>query len=164
MFCLKCQHLVMKGEKCDRCGLPLPGYADPPPAPSNASRLRQQLLLFRSGDLERTEFEGYLDRHTRQCEQLLSQTTDENFHPEARAEMTEEISTGRRGIMAYMQGLDSVRAWMLTRDDDDLKRGIALAEQADTLVAQAITLNYETHRTHLESTRDFLKHLGYEES
>jgi len=162
MFCSRCQHIVMKGEKCDRCGEALPGFAEPPPAPANASRLRQQLLLYRSGDLERTEFEAYLDRHTRQCEQLLADTADEQFDGDARAEMKDELSAGRRGILAYMQGLDSVRAWMLTRDDEELKRGVALAEQADTLVAQAIALNYQTHRTHMETTRDFLKHLGYQ--
>lgn len=152
----------MKGERCDRCAAPLPGFADPPPAPANASRLRQQLLLFRSGDLDRADFEGYLDRHTRQCEQLLADTKEENFDPEARAEMADELSSGRRGVMAYMQGLDSVRAWMLTRDDEDLKRGLALAEQGDLLVEQAIALNYQTHRTHMETTREFLQHLGYQ--
>ncbi|MBI3926296.1 MAG: hypothetical protein HY319_12200 [Armatimonadetes bacterium] len=160
MYCLKCKRLVLDADEC--CGQPLAGTQLPPRVEGNAERLKIKFLEYRTGDINREQLTAYLDREEQRAEQILAHVPGtEEYDEDTLAIMAEELEAGTRGILAYLQALSMAREWILQPSSELLQSALAMAAQGDALVNDAVEMNWRTHRTFLDSAREFLKQMGF---
>ncbi len=162
VFCLNCRHLSPSGPNCQSCGAPLAQRSAPPSLASPLEELRQWTLELRSGDLDPSQFLGRLDQREASLRRVLENLEALDIPGDMLAEVQEELQTGRRGIQGFLEALTVLREWAGSGQPEDLDRGMALATQANSLVNQAVRLNWKTFQTYQEAAEEFLEQAGYQ--
>lgn len=162
MLCLDCQRIVLKGDSCDKCGKTLAGFSELPKGVSDkAGELKKKSLLLRSGDMTKAEFLQFLDQQEDSAWKVMDETEDSNFQPDEKADIAEELSTGRKGVGTYLKALETARQWVETGNYELLQTAIALAAKSDNYMQQTLELNWAAYRNYMESTREFLAQQGF---
>ncbi len=118
----------------------------------------------RSQDLDGPEFLSRLDGREAQLRRVLDNLAALEIPADMVAEVQEELQTGQRGIQGFREALAVLREWERTGLKEDLERALALATQADSLVNQAVSLNWRTFQTYQEAAEEFLAQAGYQGS
>ena len=126
--------------------------------------LRQWTLDLRSQDIDGPEFLSRLDRREAQLRRVLENVAGLDIPEDMLAEVQEELQTGQRGIQGFLEALAVLREWERSGLKEDLERALALATQADSLVNQAVSLNWRTFQTYQEAAEEFLAQAGYQGS
>lgn len=126
--------------------------------------LRQWTLELRSQDLDQAQFLGRLDQREARLRRVLDNLDVLDVPADMLAEVQEELQTGRRGVQGFLEALTVLREWAGTGLTEDLERAMALATQANSLLNQAVRLNWKTFQTYQEAAEEFLEQAGYQGS
>lgn len=162
LLCYQCLNLSKPQDQCEHCGADLPARKAPPRIQTKTALLNRWSLEYRTRDIERPELETRLAEEERTIRTILGQAADEQFDSDSLPMVEEELRTGRQGLQAYLEALAGFRTWLDTVDSGELKRVLALAAQADSLMNDAVAMNFNNYRTYLESMGEFLHQAGYQ--
>lgn len=161
---MSCHRLSPPGPNCSSCGAPLADRSAPPSLSSPLEELRQWTLELRSQDLDQAQFLGRLDQREARLRRVLDNLDVLDVPADMLAEVQEELQTGRRGVQGFLEALTVLREWAGTGLTEDLERAMALATQANSLLNQAVRLNWKTFQTYQEAAEEFLEQAGYQGS
>ena len=157
MFCLTCKCLTLEGENCERCGKPLPGIVPPPRADFKSPELRQMTMSYRTGDITRVALTAYLDKQESSLWKIYEETEQEKIPPECYPELKAELDTGRQALILFAKALELVRDWIGTGSNETLKVAHGLAAQCDSLINDAIAMNFATSKNHMMALQEYMR-------
>ncbi len=124
--------------------------------------LRRWILDLRSQDIEGTEFLSRIEARRAHYNRVLEDLGGLEIPQDMEAEVQDELLAGRRGIQGFLEALGTLCEWERSRASEDLDRALALATQANSLLNQAVSMNWRTFQTYQESAEEFLAQVGYE--
>ena len=142
----------------------MPERKPPPPMSAPLEDLRRWSLELRSQDIDETEFLSRIEERQAHYNRVLEALESLEIPQDMEAEVQEELLAGRRGLQGFLEALGALSEWEDSRAPEDLERALALATQANSLLNQALSLNWRTFQTYQEAAEEFLAQVGYEGS
>jgi len=124
--------------------------------------LRHWTLELRSQDIDGAEFLSRSEARRAHYNRVLGDLGGLEIPQDMEAEVQDELLAGRRGIQGFLEALGTLCEWERSRASEDLDRALALATQANSLLNQAVSMNWKTFQTYQESVEEFLAQVGYE--
>jgi hypothetical protein len=124
--------------------------------------LRRWVLELRSQDIDGAEFLSRIEARRAHYNRVLEAVGSLEIPQDMEAEVQEELLAGRRGIQGFLEALGALSEWERSRASEDLDRALALATQANSLLNQAVSMNWKTFQTYQEAAEEFLAQVGYE--
>ena len=98
-----------------------------------------------------------LDRLFRQkleeVREVLHNEIPDDFLPE----IADEMDVGQRGIECYLCAMAEFFAYIRERDLERIHRGLALSREANDMVNEALTRNWQTYDTYQRAADEFIR-------
>jgi len=162
MFCPKCNYLFEDTEKnCPKCGSIPPDFKNPPRIEARLQTLKLAVKALKERQITAGEFIERLDLMEQHIRNQRSDILSIEIPDDMQEEIREERETGLLGIDTFLEALDSLRAWANGREPALLGEGLRKAEKATDLLNKALSLNFQSFNTLVESMYEFIRLGGH---
>lgn len=100
-----------------------------------------------------TRLERLFRQKLEEVREILHSEVPEDFLPE----IADEMDVGQRGIECYLAAMAAFFEYIRDRDLEHIQRGLALSHEANEMVNEALTRNWQTYDTYQRAADEFVR-------
>ncbi len=148
MICFKCGAENASGARfCGQCNAALPRvqqsneFVPPPYVDGRYQKIKIAADRVVNQESTPEEFADFIDRTIEFISEKEATIRQIEIPPEAVEDFREELETGLAGIDLFYQGLTEMRTYVEDGEPQHLEAGLAVVQEANQLLHQAIVIN-----------------------
>lgn len=158
MICLHCGHLNEAFSTfCEKCQSVLSQRVPPPPLADRYDFIADCAKKVKSMQMSSGEFRDILENFMRTLKKVQDDVEKMEIPQDMEAETKDEMNMGTAGVKLYMEAILELHKFLDTRQDIYLQRGLAMANDANNRLNEALRLNFEGFTNIQETAEEFLR-------